>query len=236
MKPDEIPNDAAPATITDPLSAETPADNPTAPSQTQPATVAAHVAGALSAESLQASLSAVAHATADDFEAVGSAMGFVTVGGDAVITASMTPLVHAKGDIHIRQSYASGVLAGGDMDISQAGAPIIVGKRVSVEQGGGVVMLAGEAEVSNSFVGVLLTPNATLAEDTTVLLSTRAALIIAAAIFGGFTLVAVVMALGVRRAMKWRPSIHVPQLPSIHVPQMPDLAALAEHLRRRDAA
>ena len=227
MTSDDILDDAASASPADPL----PAADTTAASGAQPPIVASHAAGALSATSLQANLSAVAHATAQDFEAVGSAVGFVTAGGDAVITASATPLVHAKGDIHIRQSYVSGVLAGGDMEISQAGAPVIIGKRISVEQGGGGVLLAGDAEVSNGFVGVLLTPKATISDDSKVLLSTKAALIIAAALFGGFALVAVVMALGVRRVARWRPHIDMPAMP-----HMPDLARLAEHLRHHDAA
>ena len=148
-----------------------------------------------------------------------------------VITVSATPLVYAKGDVHLRQSYVSAVLAAGTMEVSRAGAPVIIGKKLSVDQGGGVVMLAGEAEVSRGFVGVLLTPNATISDDSKVLLSTKAALVIAAALFGGFALVAVVMALGMRRAVRWRPHIAMPAMP-----QMPDLARLAEHLRHRDAA
>ncbi|MEI7815069.1 MAG: hypothetical protein WCJ13_09790, partial [Coriobacteriia bacterium] len=73
----------------------------------------------------------------------------------------------------------------------------------------------GESAVTNGFVGVLLTPQANIAEDSRVLIGTKAALIIAAALLGGFGLVAVVMALGVRRVMSWRPQINVPQLPSI---------------------
>lgn len=220
MTPDEILDDSAP--------------EPAAPADTtvtQPPIVASHVAGTVSATSVQANLSAVAHVTAEEFEAVGSAVAFATAGGDAVITASATPLVYAKGDVHIRQSYASGVLAGGDMDISQAGAPVIIGKKLSVNQGGGIVMLAGEAQVSNGFVGVLLAPKATISDDTKVLMSTKAALIIAAALFGGFALVAVVMTLGVRRVMSWRPTINVPGLP-----EMPDFSRIAQQLRHRDAA
>lgn len=194
----------------------------------EPPRVASHVAGQLEGASVQASLSAVGTAHADEFEAVGSAVGFVSAGGDATITASFSPIVHAKGDIHVRQAYTSAVIAGGDMKISQSAAPIIVGKQLSVQQGGGCVLLAGEAQVSNGFVGVLLTPKAEISDDSRVLLSTRAALIIAAALFGGFALVAVVMALGVRRAMSWRPNIHVPAVPDFH--------AIAEHLRHRDAA
>ncbi len=194
----------------------------------EPPIVASHVSGKLEGASVQASLSAVGSAHAEEFEAVGSAVGFVSAGGDATITASFAPIVHAKGDIHVRQAYTSAVIAGSNMEITQAIAPIIVGKQLSVQQGGGVVMLAGEAEVKNGFVGVLLSPNATVSDDSRVLLSTKAAIIIAAALFGGFALVAVVMVLGARRVMSWRPSINLPE--------MPDFSAIAQHLRHRDAA
>lgn len=205
--------------------AETPEAPPARPA------VASHIAGDLEADSLQASLSVVGSAHAKDFEAVGSVVGFSSVGHDATITASMSPVVHAKGDIHVRQAYTSAIIAGGDMDISQAGAPVIIGKKLSVNQGGGVVMLAGEADVSSGFVGVLLTPKATISDDSRVLLSTKAAIIIAAALLGGFALVAVVMVLGVRRVMSWRPQVHLPSMPS-----MPDIATFAERFRHHDAA
>ena len=237
MTPDDTIDDAA-----SPLDAapDSPSDakGPT-PRAAEPPRVASHVADTLEAASIQANLSAVVHVHAEEFEAVGSAVGVATVGRDAVITASATPLVYARGDVHIRQSYVSAVLAAGDMEVSQAGAPVIIGKKLSVDQGGGMVMLAGEAEVSRGFVGVLLTPKATISDDSKVLLSTRAALVIAAALFGGFALVAVVMALGMRRVVRWRPHIAMPAMPHVAMPamqQMPDLARLAEHLRHRDAA
>jgi hypothetical protein len=177
--------------------------------------IASHVSAALESESLQANLSAIATARADSLEAVGSAVGFANVSGDATITASAAPVVYAKGNISVRQSYTSAVLAGGDMDISQAGAPLIIGKQLNVDQGGALVMLSGESSVSNGFVGVLLSPKATVSDDSRVLVSTKAALIIAAALLGGFGLVALVMVLGVRRVMTWRPQITVPPMPSI---------------------
>ena len=177
--------------------------------------IASHVAGSLEAEKLQANLSAIVTAQTGSLEAVGSAVGFASVSGDASLTASAAPIVYAKGDISVRQCYTSAVLAGGDMDISQAGAPLIIGKKLDVSQGGALVMLSGESMVSNGFVGILLTPKATVADDSRVLIGTKAALIIAAALLGGFGLVALVMVLGVRRVMSWRPQINVPQLPNI---------------------
>jgi len=199
-----------------------------AASASEPPRLASHLTGHLESSSVQASLSVIGTVQAEEFEAVGSAVGFVSTGGDATITASASPIVHAKGDIHVRQAYTSAVIAGGDMEISQAFAPIILGKQLSVHQGGGVVMLAGDAKVSNGFVGVLLSPRAEISDDSRVLLSTKAALIIAAALLGGFALVAVVIALGARRVMSWRPSIQLPD--------MPDFSAIAQRIRRRDAA
>jgi hypothetical protein len=194
----------------------------------EPPKLASHLTGHLESSSVQASLSVIGTAQAEEFEAVGSAVGFVSAGGDATITASASPIVHAKGDIHVRQAYTSAVIAGGDMEISQAFAPIIVGKQLSVHQGGGVVMLAGDAKVSNGFVGVLLSPRAEISDDSRVLLSTKGALIIAAALLGGFGILAVVVALSARRAMSWRPSIQLPD--------MPDFGAIAQRIRDRVAA
>lgn len=189
----------------------------------QPA-IASHIAGSVESEALQANLSAIATAQVGSLEAVGSAVGFANVAGDASLTASAAPIVYAKGNVSVRQCYTSAVLAGGDMDISQAGAPLIVGKQLDVSQGGALVMLSGESSVTNGFVGILLTPKATIAEESRVLIGTKAALIIAAALLGGFGLVALVMVLGVRRVMSWRPQISVPQLPSF--------ADLQERLQR----
>ncbi len=177
--------------------------------------IASHVSGTVESETIQANLSAIATAQAGSLEAVGSAVGFANISGDATVTASAAAVTYAKGNVTVRQSYTSAVLAGGDMDISQAGAPLIVGKQLSVQQGGALVMLSGEAAVSNGFVGILLSPKATVSEDSRVLIGPKAALIIAAALLGGFGVVALVMALGVRRVMSWRPQINVPPLPSV---------------------
>jgi hypothetical protein len=200
-----------------------------APAVPEPADVV-HVAGTLHAADLQANLAAVGTATAQTLSATGSAVGVASVEGDATVTASMVALLRAKGSATVQQSYASALIVGGDMEIHQAGAPIIVGKKIDINQGGGGVLVTGEANVRNGFVGVVLSPKTTVSEDSRVLISTRAALIIAGALLGGFGLVAVVMALGVRRVMSWRPQINVPQ--------MPDFSAIAKRVEqyRRHAA
>lgn len=173
------------------------------------------VVGSVTAESAEANLSVVAIAKTDDLTAVGSAIGLVTAEGDAEVNTSMVPLLIAKGDASFHQAYASAFIAGGTVDVRQGGSPIIVGKQLSVEQGGGIVMLASEAQVSRGFVGLLVSPNATVSDDSRVLLSTKAALIIAAALLGGFGIVAIAMLLGVRRVMQWRPQISLPSLPRL---------------------
>lgn len=173
------------------------------------------VVGTVTSETAEANLSAVGVAKTEDLTAVGSAIGVVTAEGDAEVNTSMVPLFVAKGDASFHQAYASAFIAGGTVDVRQGGSPIIVGKQLSVEQGGGLVMLASEAQVSRGFVGLLVSPNATVSDDSRVLLSTKAALIIAAALLGGFGIIAVVMVLGVRRVMQWRPQIHLPSMPSL---------------------
>lgn len=198
--------------------------------------VASHLGSEVSAQSLQANLSAIVSAHTGTLEAVGSAIAFSNVGGDATITASASPLVYAKGDVSVRQSYTSAVLAGSNMHISQAGAPLIVGKQLDINQGGGVVLLSGEANVSNGFVGVLLSPKATVSDDSRVLLSTKAALIIAAALLGGFGLIAVVMVVGMKRMMARRHRFHMPSMPHMpnmpHIPNMPSVAEIEQRIRR----
>lgn len=211
------------------------AENPVAEAPTMPATGsdAPHAARSVEASALEANLSAIARATTGELEAAGSALGFTKVNGDATITASAAPLVYAKGDVDLRQCYTSAVLAGGDMHISQSGAPMIVGKSVSIDRGAGVLLAAGEAEVTNGFVGVVLAPKTTLSGDAKVLVSTRSALIVAAGLLGGFALGAAMLLNGVRGHRGHRPH-HMPQMAErLKHLELPDFARIAEQARQR---
>ena len=184
---------------------------------------------------VQANLSAMATVSAGSLSATGSAIGAASVDGDATITASMVPLLLARCETTFQQSYASAVIVGGgaDMKVHQAAAPLIVGKTMDLTQSGGGVLVTGEANVKQSWVGIVLSPKTTVSEDSRVIVSTKAALIIAAALLGGFGLVAVVMTIGVRRMMRWRPSISMPSMPSL--PALPHLAELQERWLHREA-
>ena len=202
------------------------------------------VAARLEGGDVQANLSAVGSLQAGSLTATGSAIGAASVDGDATVTASFVPALISRGNTTVQQSYASAVIAGGESTtIRQAGAPLIIGKTLDVTQSGGVVLLSGESDIKQSWVGVVLAPKVTISDDSRVLISTKAALIIAFAILGGFGIIAVVAWLGVRRLMSWRPTIRIPGLPDVAkrfpgwakaLPEfqrsLPDLATIQERM------
>jgi hypothetical protein len=214
---------------------------PTTPDPTPPAeTPEFHKIGPLATaklagDAVQANLSAMGSVSAGSLSATGSAIGAAAIDGDATITASMVPAMMTRGDLTFQQSYASAVIVGGagDTKVHQAFAPLIVGKTMDVTQAGACALVTGEADIKSSWVGIVLSPKTTVSDNSRVFISTKAALIIALALFGGLGLVALAITFGVRRIMHWRPSISLPGLPEI--PNMPNLAELQErfsHLRR----
>ena len=177
----------------------------------------------LDSESVQANLSAVATVNAGSLSATGSAIGAASVDGDATITASMVPALITRGDTTVQQSYASAIIVGrgATTKVHQSATPMIVGRTVDVTQSAAGTILAGDADVKNSWVGIVISPSTKVSEDSKVIISTKAALIIGAFLLGGFGLVALAFALGVRRVTRWRPSLPHPSLPNL-----PSLASL----------
>lgn len=156
----------------------------------------------VNAEDLQATFSAVAQASTGSLEATGSAIGMTTVEGDATLTASAAPLVFTHGDATVQQSYASAVIAGGGSftRVRQSAAPLMVGKTMELEQVGAVALVTGEAKVKKSWVGIIAAPSVEVSDDSKVIITTRGALIIGAALLGGFGLVALIMTIAFGRA------------------------------------
>ncbi len=177
--------------------------------------------GSATTGSLVARMSAIGSADTGTFDATASAVGMLTADGDASVSLSAVPIISAKGDASIRQNYTSAIIVGGDVEMSQAFAPIIVGKQTTLDHSAGAVIFAGEATVEKGWVGVVLARDAQISDDSRVLVSTKAALIIAAALLGGFGLIALVLAYGTKQALEW-------------MPNMPDFDELADrwHLRR----
>ena len=171
------------------------------------------------ADEIHASGSAIGSANAGELNATASAIGLANVDGDAHITVSAVPIVRTTGGATFSQSYASAVLVGEELQIHQAAAPMMIGKTIDATQVGAAVMIAGDADVKHSTVGFLLSRNANVSEDSRVLLSTRAAVIIACALLGGFAVVAIALVMSAQRVARWRP-IDLSQLPEL--PKMPD--------------
>lgn len=184
----------------------------------------------LEVERVEASLSAIASVTTDSLSATGSAVGMAKVGGDARAQLSVVGLVAASGNAELHQSYASAFVAGDTMSVSQAAVPMGLARTITFEQSGALVSAAGETTVKRSFVGLLLSGRTEVSEDSKVLLSTRAALIIAAALLGGFGFVAIAIYLGARRVSQWRPSISLPSMREL--PSLKDLPAFAQRFKR----
>ena len=145
------------------------------------------------AENLQANLSALVVAKTDFIASVGSANGIMLVSGDADVNTSAVPILSVKGDVDFHQAYASAVIAGGTVEVRQGGAPLMLAKELKVKYGGGAVLIAGKAKVKHGFVGVLLAREAEMSEDTRILLDSRSALVVGAALFGGLALVAMAL-------------------------------------------
>jgi hypothetical protein len=191
----------------------------------------------MSGDDVQANLSAMGSVQAGSLSATGSAIGAASIDGDATITASMVPALLTRGNTTVQQSYASAVIVGGGANtkVHQAASPLIIGKTMDISQSGACALVTGEADVKSSWVGIVLSPKTIVSEDSHVIVSTKAALIIALALFGGLGLVALALTIGVRRVMQWRPTINVPGIASL--PALPNLAMLQEKWQHiRDAA
>lgn len=154
------------------------------------------VVGSVNADDVQANLSAIGMAKSDWFESMGSAIAFASIQGDADINTSAVPLLYAKGDVHFHQAYASAVIAGDTVQVHQGGSPLMLAKRLKIKQGGAGVIVAGEAKVKSGFVGMLLAREATISDDSRVLVDSKSAAIVGAALLGGLGLVAFGLARG----------------------------------------
>jgi hypothetical protein len=134
------------------------------------------------------------------------------------------------------------MIVSGETKVHQAASPLIIGRVVDASQSGACAVLAGEANVTRSWVGMVLSGKTTVSEDSRVIISTKAAMIIALALFGGFGLVALVGWMGVRKVTSWRPTINVPGLPEFtsHLPNLnikrEDVQAVVEAWKRHRAA
>lgn len=146
--------------------------------------------GSVEADDVQVNLSVVGMAKADWFESIGSAVALATVAGDAEVNTSAIPLLHANGDVNFHQAYASAVIAGDAVNVHQGGSPMMLAKQLKVNQGGAAVMIAGEATVNRGFVGLLMSRDAIISDDSRVLVDSKAAAFVSAALLAGMGMIA----------------------------------------------
>ena len=159
---------------------------------------------------LDASFSAIARADTNELAATASAVAFARVNGTAEARFSQVSMAYVTGDIHVNQCYTSAFVAGNKVAVHQGLVPLAAARKIKFDQAANCVSVAGNVKVKRSFVGLLLAGKSEVSEDSKILLTGRGLLIIAAAVLGGFGLVALAIMFGANRMSQWQPSISLP--------------------------
>jgi hypothetical protein len=112
--------------------------------------------------------------------------------GNLDLSNSFAAIARAEGDMHVQDSGAMTIVAGGDMQVTNGGAQfIITGGNSQISSGGAQIMVVGgEMTAQQTFVGLAITNQLNLSEDSKVLLDKPQALLFGAAfgaIFAFFT-------------------------------------------------
>lgn len=170
-----------------------------------------HFAAEVEADYMEVDLALIGSAYAEDMSVTGCAIGYAPIEGDAEITASAVPLMRINGDAVFKQAYASAFIASGMVDMKQAATPVMLTREAELEQSAAALMVAGDVVVQRSAVGIVLSGKTHISEDSRVLISTKAAIIIAIAILSGFGIVALLMVLGAREVASKRPRLQLPE-------------------------
>lgn len=199
--------------------------------------------GYVEVEAMEATMAAIASVSAEQFSATQSAIASATVAGPADVRASLVGML-STGSLELHQSIAAAMIVDGDASIDQGGAQVMVARSVQIEGGGAVAIVADEANVARSWIGVMAARNATLSDDTRVLIDARGGLILGLLLLGGFGVVAGAIYMGARHL-----AARIPHLPHPHValprhvampkmpsrtdfPKLPDLSAVGKKLGR----
>jgi hypothetical protein len=166
--------------------------------------------GNLEADIVDATGCAFARASTSDLGVGASAIGLAEVHGDAWARFSAVALAYAEGDITLSTSYTSALVAGDVVEMRTSLAPLVAGKEVSLNSSAACIAAGGEVSVENGWVGIVISPRATIGEGSRVLITPRVGLLIGALLFGGLGLVALAIYLGARRLAEWRPTVSLP--------------------------
>jgi hypothetical protein len=103
---------------------------------------------------------------------------------DVRFERSIAGPVMARGDVTVEQGGCGPVLAGGNVSFHQAGCgPVMTRGDVSFTQAGTQSVLAGSASIGRgAFVGVVISPKVTMADGARVLMNTKQAAALGAAV------------------------------------------------------
>lgn len=190
-------------------------------------------------EMMEASMTAIGTVSTEEFEGSQCLIGNVAIEGDASLSGSAVGMLTA-GSVGLHQSGAMVIVVDGDAAIEQGGAQVVFAQSVGLENAGAGVLVAGDASVARSWVGLMAARNATISDDSRVVIDTRSALIIGGFLFGGLGLLAAAMMFAVHKRASRMPHMpnfahgyklpanlrhmHMPDMPKVpDMPKMPDM-------------
>jgi hypothetical protein len=156
---------------------------------------------------MHAQATAIGSVSTEEFDASQCLICSATVDGDASIGASAIGVLSAN-SVGVHQGGAAVMVVDGDVSIDQGCAQVIVSRSAGLERGGVGILVTGEANLARSWVGVMAARNATLSDDSRVVIDTRSALIIGGLLFAGLGAVALCVFLAGRRIAARMP--HLP--------------------------
>lgn len=166
------------------------------------------LSGRVLVDSLTATTSVIGAATVGELGVSTSLVGGVSASGDVDLTTSAVGIIAAKQNVDFRQGWVNNVFSAGNVSVSQGGNGFMIGKSAMLENAGSVAVLAGDVKVRRGWIGLLLAGKTEVSEDSHVIIGTKAALIIAAALLGGLGLVALVLLYGSGKVAKqWNPKM-----------------------------
>ncbi|MDO8963424.1 MAG: hypothetical protein Q7W30_02915 [Coriobacteriia bacterium] len=185
-------------------------------------------------EVMEAHMTAIAAVDTNEFSANQSAVATASVEGDAYLNTSAVGMMTTD-SATVRQSLAGAISSETDVMVTQSAVPLIIAKKVDLDSSASCMVVATEATAARSWVGLLAARNATLSEDSRVIIDWKAALILGACLLGGFGIIAVGVFFGARRIAGAISDLgdRIPKLPDLsglanlpHMPHMPHLSQI----------
>lgn len=174
---------------------------------------------------LQTNLTAIASAETGELDASQSAIASLTTHGDAHVSTSAIGLLNGV-TTNVTQSVAGAVIADANATVVQSVTPAIVARHVDVANSASAVTVADDVNATRTWIGLMAARNATLSQDSRVLIDWKGAIILGLVLLGGFGMVAVVVWFAGRRVIaalgELRESLNLPDISSLaHLPHVP---------------